>query len=272
MRADLGTQVRPRWALDRDFYRRYVIFFAPLVFILGLIFLKLLTHFQLRGASLYWRVFTREDGPGEYLTSLIYLVAFFSALAVYRRLRQQSRQLYAVLYFLLGLGFLFIALEEISWGQRIFGISTPEVLEAYNQQGEMNLHNLAGHYTLHAAYILVGAYGAFAHLVVPKLVPARFQPAVTLFVPGAILFFYFFPAFALYLYYDYLSPILVALLGPQWGWETGIGLDRFMIAKDQEAIELILAIGFLLFVERNRRQSRLDRLSQPDSSLGRSHK
>jgi hypothetical protein len=32
--------------------------------------------------------------------------------------------------------------EEISWGQRIFGITTPEVIGAVNAQGEFNLHNI----------------------------------------------------------------------------------------------------------------------------------
>jgi hypothetical protein len=38
-------------------------------------------------------------------------------------------------------GFLFASGEEISWGQRIFGFDTPEILLA-NSQGEANLHNI----------------------------------------------------------------------------------------------------------------------------------
>lgn len=33
-------------------------------------------------------------------------------------------------------------LEEISWGQRIFGFETPELLQRYNLQKETNIHNL----------------------------------------------------------------------------------------------------------------------------------
>lgn len=32
-------------------------------------------------------------------------------------------------------------MEEISWGQRIFGWSTPQALKAHNYQQEANLHN-----------------------------------------------------------------------------------------------------------------------------------
>jgi hypothetical protein len=34
--------------------------------------------------------------------------------------------------------------EEISWGQRLFAIATPEHLEAVNTQGEINVHNVRG--------------------------------------------------------------------------------------------------------------------------------
>ncbi len=37
---------------------------------------------------------------------------------------------------------LWIALEEVSYGQRIFGFGTPAFLNALNTQGEFNLHNL----------------------------------------------------------------------------------------------------------------------------------
>ena len=41
-----------------------------------------------------------------------------------------------VLLFFVGAG------EEISWGQRILGMTTPTALEIHNAQGELNLHNL----------------------------------------------------------------------------------------------------------------------------------
>ena len=39
-------------------------------------------------------------------------------------------------------GTFFIMAEEISWGQRIFGIETPDSLKELNYQGEISLHNL----------------------------------------------------------------------------------------------------------------------------------
>jgi hypothetical protein len=42
----------------------------------------------------------------------------------------------------LALLFVFGTGEEISWGQRIFGIGTPDALSESNRQGELNLHNV----------------------------------------------------------------------------------------------------------------------------------
>lgn len=46
-------------------------------------------------------------------------------------------------YLGLALLFLFGAGEEISWGQRIFDVHTPDALNAINVQGETNIHNIA---------------------------------------------------------------------------------------------------------------------------------
>lgn len=43
--------------------------------------------------------------------------------------------------YLLSISWLIFALEEISWGQRIFNIDSPLFFETYNYQKEINLHN-----------------------------------------------------------------------------------------------------------------------------------
>ncbi len=45
-------------------------------------------------------------------------------------------------FVLLALGASFVAMEEISWGQRIVGFGSPGVFAEYNLQGETNVHNL----------------------------------------------------------------------------------------------------------------------------------
>jgi hypothetical protein len=47
-----------------------------------------------------------------------------------------------IFYLLLGLLFFWGGGEEISWGQRIFNLSTPQTLTQINDQQEINIHNL----------------------------------------------------------------------------------------------------------------------------------
>ena len=82
-------------------------------------------------ALLEW--FCREDGLLENLTALFYLLA--AGMFVYANRRDRFRNIwlwgYALLFFL-------VAGEEISWGQRLFSIDTPEgpVHGSYHYVGE----------------------------------------------------------------------------------------------------------------------------------------
>jgi len=192
----------------------------------------------------------REDGPFEVLTALAYLIGCIIALSMAKEFYRQGSLFWSIAYISLSIGFLFICLEEISWGQRIFHLSTPQFFEEHNYQKEINLHNFASRYLLHGAYIFVGGYGTFGRLIVEKLLPNRFKVFADLFVPYWPLITYFFPIFLLYLYYDYLSALLVALFGSHLGWDR-LG-DSFIIGRDQETAEFILSLGFLLFVGINR--------------------
>ncbi|MBN1264017.1 MAG: hypothetical protein JXA25_00885 [Anaerolineales bacterium] len=58
---------------------------------------------------------------------------------------------------------LIIALEEISYGQRIFGWNTPEFLQKSNIQGETNLHNLLN-------YQFETLYPLMALVIIPVLI------------------------------------------------------------------------------------------------------
>ena len=60
------------------------------------------------------------------------------------------------LFVLLGLAAVIIAGEEMSWGQWIFGWSTPETLSAVNLQNETNLHNLVDPRLYDIIYSVIG--------------------------------------------------------------------------------------------------------------------
>lgn len=85
---------------------------------------------------------TQEDGFVEWLTvlALLYLAGLlFSRI---RHMRPETPKWFRRSGYLLAALSILAAGEEISWGQRQFGIETPEALEKVNHQGELNLHNL----------------------------------------------------------------------------------------------------------------------------------
>ena len=91
-----------------------------------------------------------EDGVIETLGAIGFLVSSVGFGVAYLR-SSRSRQDVKVpvgqtrkniFYLLLSLMFLFGFLEEISWGQRIFHIETPDMIAERNLQREMNIHNL----------------------------------------------------------------------------------------------------------------------------------
>lgn len=83
-------------------------------------------------------VFAREDGIVEYATAIFLFIACLALIGHARRTQGRVRWFVA----LYALAFFFAAGEEISWGQRIFGIESTEFFTENNYQGETNLHNL----------------------------------------------------------------------------------------------------------------------------------
>ena len=151
---------------------------------------------------------------------------------------------------LLGAGLLFVAGEEVSWGQRILGFEGPERLVEANIQSEANLHNLLDRYALHAAYIFVGLWAlGLGRFVIRRLTPLR---PVFLYAPSARTFWWFVPVTAYYLWVDYLGPAVQALAG-DWFEPLALGPARY-----QEGVELILALGFAAFLTEVWRRTRTE--------------
>lgn len=80
---------------------------------------------------------TYEDLYGEWGQTWLYAAAcLFSILLAFKHTR------YRWFFAVLALACLYVFLEEISWGQRIIGFETPELLKKHNLQREANIHNL----------------------------------------------------------------------------------------------------------------------------------
>ena len=191
----------------------------------------------------------REDGLVEWATAVTYLLAAGFAVSLVLHFRRRQEWIYVLLYGVLGAGMFVIAMEEISWGQRQLGIKTPPSIAERNYQGELNFHNLSG-FPLHKAYIAVGFYGAFARLIAMPLLIKRFPKFVDLVTPPYALSLFFFIPFAYYAYNEFLYYTEVLPRGLTWS-EYWRAEEHIIIGGDQEPIELLLALGFLVFTVLN---------------------
>ncbi|NJK49632.1 hypothetical protein HC931_17080 [Candidatus Gracilibacteria bacterium] len=176
-----------------------------------------------------------EGGFVEYGTTLTYILAFAFSLPIGNYFIKQKQNLLGVIYYLLAILFLFIALEEVSWGQTFFKWETPDFLEEVNVQQETSLHNLVWfHYSLRDAIIVVSFLGGVSWWLASLFkLTHKFKQFIKYLIPDWYLSSFFIVSF-----------ILSAILKFQ-------DILTFFISKDQEFAELILSLGFLLFVLTN---------------------
>lgn len=110
----------------------------------------------------------KEDSPLEYATFALFALAAGVSILAWRSIAKKMKpsrlqKFWQLLLIVSALGLSFVAFEEISWGQRIIGINTPDALATRNLQNETNIHNLDvvfGH--VYDAYLTLGVYGIFS--------------------------------------------------------------------------------------------------------------
>jgi|NGEPerStandDraft_6_1074524.scaffolds.fasta_scaffold28338_1 hypothetical protein len=88
----------------------------------------------------YW--FLLEDHPVEWVQFAFLVFACLTAVLAAGRFQRQGRSGPAGLLILAAVGCFGMAGEEISWGQRVFSLTTPTLLKAHNAQGEITVHNM----------------------------------------------------------------------------------------------------------------------------------
>ncbi len=114
---------------------KIILAFAAVVAVVGTV----LSH---AAPDYFVETFVVEDGFVEWLTVAALVASVALMLGRAWRLRRVRTPLFLLVTVLAAAVFLFGAGEEISWGQRIFAVETPEWFAERNKQGEMNLHNL----------------------------------------------------------------------------------------------------------------------------------
>jgi hypothetical protein len=182
----------------------------------------------------------QEDSVIEYAQALFYFISSILSFLVSIKFLKNKLAVHGVLYSILALSLLFIFVEEISWGQRIFNIATFDYFQQNNYQQEISIHNLKIIQIplLIKIYMLVGAYGSFAWILVRLFAPgakANFNHIINFVVPDWFISSYFFFVFFIY----------------TWLLFTWMNSNGFILPEDQEPAELLLSLGFLLFVANN---------------------
>ena len=213
------------------------------IFVLPILLLAIFIVLKVASPGFYLAA-VQEDSFVEYFQSIFFFLVAPFALSIGLRLLKSHRNFAGLLYLVFSIGLLLIALEEISWGQRIFHFKCPGFFTDHNDQREINLHNLRIFQSyLHIIYILIGCYGSFVWLIYSRVSKRRKYTLSYLFVPPGILMFYFLPVSLLYSYIELHIHVLYRF----------IDLDtytfgHFMHFRDQEPTKLLLALGVFIFV------------------------
>ena len=180
--------------------------------------------------ALYQRII-QEDALLESLQAAFYVIAAALALSTGLTHTAQKRRRLGAWYALLALAFFFVALEEISWGQRLFQVTSPAYFVGNNFHHEINLHNLLiVQAWLHPLYILATGYGAFAWVALRR--PARADRLPHLAPPGYLMPYFLTPCIV-YVVMTYVAPPDV---------------NHLLHFRDQEPAEFLLALGLLLWM------------------------
>jgi hypothetical protein len=149
--------------------------YSLFIFLLPITIFGLYQYLMFNGYDIFFII--KQEGVLDTLQFPIYLIIFALCISMFRH----DSGLEGFVEIVFSLGVLFVALEEISWGQFVFGYSIPDFFIFNNLQQETNLHNLGFFQNLtHLAYIAVGLIFSFGrilssiHLLAPiirKIIP-----------------------------------------------------------------------------------------------------
>jgi hypothetical protein len=123
--------------------------------------------------------FLSEQGVIEILTAVFFGGAGVIGLTLAARTRATVPPLFRAFYVGFALAALFVAFEEISWGQHLFRWESPAWFAERNAQRETNLHNLFGHTPnrkLHDLAVIVFTTGGIVLPALARLRPAAYAP------------------------------------------------------------------------------------------------
>src|SRR5262245_41210044 len=123
-----------------------------------------------------WQKFIyAENGPIELGTAILFASAGAAAFALCRK-THGIPGVYRGLFLLFASLCTFVALEEISYGQQLFGWTSPEWFAKNNHHHQTNLHNLMGNRPSHILKN-AGSYGTLLGFIMIPAVATRLRRA-----------------------------------------------------------------------------------------------
>lgn len=161
----------------------------------------------------------KEDAAVEWLQFVVLVVSGIFSLLISLRLKSHNFK-YHLLFLIISLVLFFIAGDEISWGQRLFSISTPESMIEINRQKEITLHNLKTipEKGIWYGYLAVSLFGTFSFLLRSKI--EKFDH----FLSQLTIPWFISPLFAFPLIYNLYTDPLKATRFSEWAEVTELFL------------------------------------------------
>ena len=201
------------------------------IFIFPVLALTLFSYLRLADFE-YYKNLVKEDSIIENATALMYFISAIIAIRIAFSFYEKNNIL-CIVYGLLAIGMFFVTGEEVSWGQRFLHLAPSRYFIDNNSQSEINFHNLHPIQSiLHKIYIFVGLYGALLWVGLIAFQKNKYIASFRYVIPEWYLSSYFFQVVVFYFYFDYIKPEN-NFLNITW--------------QEQEPVEAILSIGFLLF-------------------------
>lgn len=205
--------------------------YPRIIFVFGVIILITFYLINVFSQEFLFTKILGEDNFNEYLQVIILIIGSLVAFKL-GVLARHKLKFIGILYIVIAGSLFFVTMEEISWGQRIFHVQTPALLEEMNNQKEINIHNLkAIDKFFPIGYVFLGLYGAFAHFTKPFLKSIVNPKLISSFIPSPMLFPFFFSGFFIFLY------IVIGAPDPVRNWA--------------EIAETMLYAGITIFIIEN---------------------
>lgn len=204
----------------------------------------------------------REDGIVEYGSSIFWflsaIIVCFNTIKLSKKIINRYQFIFNMMLILF---FTVCSGEEISWGQRLFSLETPEFLKTVNIQNEISLHNIGSISVFsNMFFILTFVFFLFVPFIINKNTRIK-----------NVFYFVRFPVpnrFAIYIYIASLFTwIFVGLRFGTLGFHPfSFFAEQYYTQMDDEIFEFFAAYSFLCFsIFNNAKKVSITRLrQQPD--------